>query len=423
MHTLTDELLILKQNIAAEESLENIKNIFDKAMFFVYQMISKGALVSKDNIQEITYLQSIKTRLENKIQKINEERISFNTKEVDLKPQIENLNLQVNIVLANIEDFYTKIMEYKIVQAESQKDIAQIQNSLHDIENKILQANIVSEEINILEKDFDQDLYEVRSVLGTVAEEYKNISEKEFDEDLKNINLHDLYRQIERLKLKIEEVSIKNQDDISSEYNILKERDVFLLNEIEDLSNSIKNLEQIIKDLKEKLRADFENGINNINKVFDVYIKKLFGGGYGKVVIENILNKEKLEDKEGEENSENKIGVDVEIELPKKKVKGLHSLSGGERALTSIALNFAIIESNFTPFMVLDETDATLDEANAKRYGELLELIKEKTKLIVITHNRETMAFADQVYGITLEKSGASKVLSVSFEDALGYAK
>jgi chromosome segregation protein len=111
------------------------------------------------------------------------------------------------------------------------------------------------------------------------------------------------------------------------------------------------------------------------------------------------------------------------VEIPKKKVKGLHSLSGGERALVSIALNFSIINQNPAPFMILDETDAALDEANSKRYGEILDMLKSHTKLIVVTHNRETMHFADQVYGVTLAKDGHSKVLSVSFEDAIEYAK
>jgi chromosome segregation protein len=113
----------------------------------------------------------------------------------------------------------------------------------------------------------------------------------------------------------------------------------------------------------------------------------------------------------------------VEVEIPKKKVKGLQSLSGGERALVSIALNFSITNQNPSPFMILDETDAALDEANSKRYGEILELLKLQTKLIVVTHNRETMHFADQIYGVTLHKEGYSKILSVSFTDALEYSK
>jgi chromosome segregation protein len=207
----------------------------------------------------------------------------------------------------------------------------------------------------------------------------------------------------------------------------MSQRDAFLLQEISDLEKSMVNLENLISDLKESLKLEFETGLLHINQIFDSYVKRLFGGGGAKVFVVDIESRKKKEDgEEGDANDEAeeiKTGIDVEVEIPKKKVKGLHSLSGGERALISIALNFSIINQNPAPFMILDETDAALDEANSKRYGEILEMLKKETKLIVVTHNRETMHFADQVYGITLAKEGHSKVLSVSFEDAIEYAK
>jgi chromosome segregation protein len=209
------------------------------------------------------------------------------------------------------------------------------------------------------------------------------------------------------------------------EHKNLLDKDTFLQNELQDLQKSIENLNNIIEELKNHLSLEFAEGLNRINESFDAYVKKLFGGGSGKVVEVKIENK-KVEvegDEKSEEKEEIKTGIEIEIELPKKKVKGLHSLSGGERALTSIGLNFSILNQNKLPFMILDEADATLDEANAKRYGELLSLMAEKTKLIVVTHNRETMHFAEQMYGVTLSKDGASKVLSVSFTEALQYAK
>jgi chromosome segregation protein len=245
--------------------------------------------------------------------------------------------------------------------------------------------------------------------------------------------LADMERQIERLKLKIEDSSIGDVETVQQQFEDLSARDAFLVHEIEDLNKSIFNLEQLILDLQSKLKADFEDGVQQINQHFNQYIQQLFGGGAGSIQVLEVAKRKRktkanedtdeLEEyiEEGEE--EVKTGVEVEVDLPKKKVKGLHSLSGGERALVSIALTVAILNNNPSPFMILDEADATLDEANAKRYGELLTLMKEKTKLIVVTHNRETMSFANEVYGITLEKGGASKVLSVSFEDALSYAK
>ena len=116
-------------------------------------------------------------------------------------------------------------------------------------------------------------------------------------------------------------------------------------------------------------------------------------------------------------------GIDVHVSLPEKKVKELTMLSGGERSLVSIALLFAISQVNPPPFLVLDETDAALDEANSRRYGDMVERLSEYSQLIVVTHNRETMSRASVLYGVTLGSDGASKLLSIKFDEAVKVAK
>jgi chromosome segregation protein len=111
------------------------------------------------------------------------------------------------------------------------------------------------------------------------------------------------------------------------------------------------------------------------------------------------------------------------VNLPKKKVRSLMQLSGGERALTSIALIFAMSQVNPPPFLILDETDAALDEANSRRYGDMIENLAKKSQLIVISHNRETMTRAGILYGVTMGGDGVSKLLSVKFEEAVAVAK
>ena len=116
-------------------------------------------------------------------------------------------------------------------------------------------------------------------------------------------------------------------------------------------------------------------------------------------------------------------GVELNVSLPNKRVKGLEMLSGGERALTSIALIFAMSQVNPPPFIILDETDAALDEANSRRYGDMIEALAQKSQLVLITHNRETMSRAGILYGITMGIDGVSKVLSVKFDEAAANAK
>jgi chromosome segregation protein len=155
----------------------------------------------------------------------------------------------------------------------------------------------------------------------------------------------------------------------------------------------------------------------------------MFGGGEAHLSV-SVPEKRKKKDDELFSEDEEAVpeepeegGIDIEVNLPKKKVKGLMMLSGGERALTSIALLFAISQVNPPPFIILDETDAALDEANSKKYADMIENLGEKSQLIVITHNRETMSRAGILYGVTMGAGGGSKLLSVSFEDAVAVAK
>ena len=116
-------------------------------------------------------------------------------------------------------------------------------------------------------------------------------------------------------------------------------------------------------------------------------------------------------------------GIEIDVALPHKKVKELHALSGGERSLTSIAILFAMSQVNPPPFLVLDETDAALDESNSRKYGDMLEKLSKHSELIVVTHNRETMSRAKVLYGVTVGVNGASKLLSVKFDEAVAIAK
>ena len=124
-----------------------------------------------------------------------------------------------------------------------------------------------------------------------------------------------------------------------------------------------------------------------------------------------------------DEDEDVEEGIEINISLPRKKIRGLQMLSGGERALTSIALIFALSQVNPPPFLVLDETDAALDEANSRKYGDMLENLSKHSQLIVITHNRETMSRAGILYGITMGQDAASKLLSVKFDEAVEIAK
>ena len=154
----------------------------------------------------------------------------------------------------------------------------------------------------------------------------------------------------------------------------------------------------------------------------------MFGGGNAKLSLVTVTKKRKKTEGEGEielaeDESESELGIEIDVDLPRKKVKDLDMLSGGERSLTSIALLFALSQVNPPPFLVLDETDAALDEVNSRKYGDMIENLSEKTQLVVVTHNRETMSRAGILYGVTLGGDDSSTTLSINFETAEKIAK
>lgn len=150
----------------------------------------------------------------------------------------------------------------------------------------------------------------------------------------------------------------------------------------------------------------------------------MFGGGNANLKLIRPEKKKRSDEMvSDEDDTEEEEGIEIEVSLPNKKIKGLIMLSGGERALTSIALLFAISQVNPPPFVILDETDAALDEANSRKYGDMIENLSEYSQLIVITHNRETMSRAGVLYGVTMGKDSISKLLSISFAEAEIVAK
>lgn len=276
---------------------------------------------------------------------------------------------------------------------------------------------------------FASELKEGAVLLGDEIHAYKNFQiadvEKETQEELK--------KKIERIKIKLEDTGLGSSAEVMKEYQAVSERDQFLARELEDLAKSIESLETLITELKEKIDTEFKEGVKKINQEFQEFFAILFGGGHASLsVVTEVKRRRKVSTEENEEEmpedfedeeAEPEQGIEINVSLPHKKVKDLHAFSGGERSLTSIALLFAMSQVNPPPFLVLDETDAALDEANSRKYGDMLEKLSKASQLIVVTHNRETMSRAGVLYGITIGSDGASKLLSVRFEEATQIAK
>ncbi len=293
----------------------------------------------------------------------------------------------------------------------------------------------IDRELAILDRDrqeFKEELQEAVALLGRGAADYYNYVIK--DESEKVIEEADIVgedrneqrkrrHELEKLKIRLEELGVGATEDIIKEYNDAKERDAFLAKEITDLEASIEKLNALIAELDGKLEEQFSVGIEKISTEFGRFFTLMFGGGEAGLVRVKAKTKNDDELESESEAKPREDGIELSAKLPNKRVKGLEMLSGGERALTSIALIFAMSQVNPPPFIILDETDAALDEANSRRYGDMIEALAKKSQLILITHNRETMSRAGILYGVTMGGDGVSKLLSVKLDEAVAVAK
>ena len=317
---------------------------------------------------------------------------------------------------------------------EAERTVFRLVGEQRDLETKIER---IDRELSVLERDrfeFKSELQEAVALLGRGASQYydfviKDSVGKEIEQALivgeeRNIQ-RSRRHELEKLKIRLEELGIGATEDVIKEYNDAKERDAFLAHEIGDLESSIIKLRELIAELDSKLEEQFVVGIKKISTEFNRFFTLMFGGGEAElitVVTKSRASDDSLDDNEQEEGKK-EDGIELVAKLPNKRVKGLEMLSGGERALTSIALIFAMSQVNPPPFIILDETDAALDEANSRRYGDMIEELAKKSQLILITHNRETMSRAGILYGVTMGGDGISKLLSVKLDEAVAVAK
>ncbi len=279
------------------------------------------------------------------------------------------------------------------------------------------------------EISFREEIREGGILVGRVIQDYQRFA---LDEGmaLKDARAEQEARRkkIERSKFRLEDImGGESGEDVMREYEETVARDEFLSKELDDLRTSAESLRVLMHELEETLDGQFKEGISKINKQFSEFFALMFGGGTASLQVSYEKKKKKsdtdISEGPDEDEEEAEEGIDVAVNLPHKKIRGLQMLSGGERALTSIALIFAVSQVNPPPFLVLDETDAALDEANSRKYGDMIETLAKYSQLIVITHNRETMSRAGIIYGVTMGSDAISKLLSIKFEEAEQLAK
>lgn len=384
------------------------------------------ATLAKDFLRKITHSAGSADSLEELTQK-----------KTHLERELKTLSTEEENVRAEVAKLRKAIESEKDASREAERELFAAMARRSELEGKIAQLHARAEVLRREEEQFKSEVREAAVLVGPSAMDYDShevlegsarVSRGEIADEPRG-KQEERRRKVERMKIKLEEIGAGNSSDVLKEHAETSERDQFLARELADLEASAESLRGLIEELTETLENRFSDGVDKINTEFDTFFKLMFGGGSASlsIVKEKKLRRGMAEAREDGEEQEEDVeveeGVEISVSLPHKRIKGLHMLSGGERALTSIALIFAMSQVNPPPFLILDETDAALDEANSRRYGDMIENLARKSQLILITHNRETMSRAGVLYGVTMGSDGVSKLLSVKFEEALAVAK
>lgn len=411
----------VEEAVAKAESYASIKEIisFLKSFITKHRSISDSSAIGEAE-KEISSLSKEKA--------LNEEKLKA-------------LTGSESRLISEYEALKKNIEKEKDTNRDAEKDVFRIIARQNEIRGTI--AGLTSA-LNVVIHDedlFKRELGEAGNITGREAIEYGGATNGNGNgtgnADKSRLAQEERRKQIERIKIRLEDSGLGGSTEVLKEYRETEERDAFLARELEDLEKAKKELFSLIAELDVRIDVEFKSGILKINGEFNKFFNLMFGGGKAELsVVREVKRRRKTDaedlsealagpDPEMElpEEEEGPEGLEVNVSLPRKKVKGLMMLSGGERALTSIALLFAISQVNPPPFIILDETDAALDEANSRKYGDMIESLSKNSQLILITHNRETMSRAGVLYGVTMGGDGASKLLSIAFEEAVKVAK
>ena len=378
---------------------------------------------------------AIQERYQNLQEKISQERLlkteilgqkRYEVSDIErINKELENLNIEQEEIerllqekVDNLEKVDTELLAKQEAEAKSQKEEIQqglirkqfelddIEGQLDDIASHLEQARQQNEEWirkqTRAEATKEKITDRLRYLQGQLTEEYQ-IS---YTEALEQANpLEDFAvaeQEVKDLEKSIRSLGPVNLDAIE-QFDEVHERLEFLNSQRDDILSAKNLLLETITEMNDEVRERFKSTFEAIRESFKVTFKQMFGGGQADLILT-----------EGDLLT---AGVEISVQPPGKKIQSLNLMSGGEKALSALALLFSIIRVKTIPFVILDEVEAALDEANVKRFGDYLNRFDKDSQFIVVTHRKGTMAAADSIYGVTMQESGVSKIVSVKLKD------
>lgn len=413
-------LVELKKNWA--NALEEHKEHEDSL-----EKIKEARVVSEQNYD--TYQQELK-EIEIEKASAHEKTASMHNASAQARVSKEHVETQMEVLRTQAEEKKSEELKLKEKERQTLKKIELLHKEANECERQLHTLRSVcaalaekkyalESSLGLVKGDIERhhrELSKEALLLNTIENDIKNLSDKILERytlvlahqltDFHYLPLDQNHakKEMEDLKRTLEKFGPVNEN-AANEYNEFKARQDFLALQISDLKDALEQLESAIKKINKTTRMRFIEAFNSINRQFSQVFPRLFNGGVAELVLtddEDLLT----------------CGVDIMAKPPGKNIGSIELMSGGEKALTAISLIMAIFLIKPSPFCLLDEVDAPLDEANVARFSQLIKEMSELSQFIVITHNRKTMESADQLYGVTMEDAGASKIVSVHVQQA-----
>ncbi len=405
---------IISDKYELENNLKQMKNLLSKIKEF------------ENEINEIDY--NLKAK-EDKIYLLNKEKMlkeeEDKTKKQILEEQSQKLKQITFDIKSNnkllegglsseeeeiLNKYYAALKTKSEAQIELEnltKEKQNLNETLEDYEASLKKENTLytakTNELKDLEIKSSRLEVKLDNLLNSLTENYSMTYEKAKENYKLEIPFDKAKIEVSKLKKQIKDLGLVNLT-APEEYEEVSSRYTFLKKQIDDLTEAENTLLQIIEEMDKVMINEFKDTFKLINDNFQITFKELFKGGHAELKLT-------------EPNNILETGIDIIASPPGKKLTSITLLSGGEKTLTAISLLFAIIKSKPSPFCVLDEVEAALDEANVDTFGKYIQKLKEKSEFIIITHKKTTMEYADILYGITMQESGVSKLVSVKLED------
>ncbi|MBZ5749842.1 chromosome segregation protein SMC [Metabacillus rhizolycopersici] len=374
---LQDELTDLKVVFASKQQIyENQKEKVERIKLDLQQSLQKYE-EAKEDYSLLSNEMNTSSSGEEKLEEAASKKLQDKNKTIELIATRREERLQL---FEKLEFEERELKEFK-------RQEKQFHDSLKDEEVKLNRFDV-----------------ELDNLLNHLREEYSLTFEGAKEKYSLEMDIDEARKRVKLIKLSIDELGTVNLGAID-EYERISERFTFLSEQQSDLLEAKDTLYLVIDEMDEEMKKRFEQTFNAIRSHFEIVFQALFGGGRAELKLvdpKDLLN----------------TGVDIIAQPPGKKLQNLSLLSGGERALTAIALLFSILKVRPVPFCVLDEVEAALDEANVFRFAQYLKKFSHETQFIVITHRKGTMEEADVLYGVTMQESGVSKLVSVRLEDS-----